>query len=90
MYRYGTLQKNKDYYTNGTLRLEVDYTNARNLVDEKEVGIGKLYFQDGTLKYEWDITANNKIGFKKSYNRNGKLRAETYFDSQGVIINKIP
>jgi len=80
-YQYGNLIKAKRYYSNGKLRIDVDYSDAREKDGEKEVGEGKLYFKDGTLKYEWRMTNSSPKGYKKSYNKEGKLISALYYDS---------
>lgn len=82
-YNSGKLVRNREYYPGGNLRFEVDYTDAREGKSTDEVGIGKLYYPNGQLKYEWYMTRHNPIGYKKSYNQDGSLRAEVYFDEQG-------
>ena len=83
-YNEGKLQWVKEYFDNGILRSEVDYREAIMDPDQNsEVGVGKLYSFDGTLKYEWNLSRGNSQGFKKSYNKDGSLRAATYFDSFG-------
>jgi antitoxin component YwqK of YwqJK toxin-antitoxin module len=81
-YLYGRLIRKKEYYPGGLLRFEVDYSDARDY-DDDEVGIGKLYFPNGALKYEWSLINRESRGFKKSYNQDGTLRAVTYFDGKG-------
>lgn len=89
-YQNDKLIYSKDYYRNGTLRTSYDYQDSRNM-EGKEVGVGKLYYPDGTLKYEWNLTRSEPTGFKKSYNTDGTIRAETYFDERGnVIPNPFP
>ena len=87
-YKEGKLQNSKEYYKNGKLRFEVDYADARESGDPKEAGVGKLYFKDGTLKYEWNFTKSNRTGFRKSYNYNGELTFEAYYDENGRLIDK--
>lgn len=82
-YREGKLLWKREYYNDGGIRLEINYEDARDRADEKETGRGKVYYRDGTLKYEWHLTKSDKIGFKKSYNQNGELRAAFYFDENG-------
>lgn len=84
-YLYGRLIRKKEYYPGGLLRFEVDYSDARDY-DDDEVGIGKLYFPNGELKYEWRLINRESRGFKKSYNQDGTLRAVTYFDGKGEPI----
>ena len=79
-YQYGKLMTNKEYYHDGSVRMEEDYSNARDSRGEEEVGIGKVYSRDGTLRYEWFMTVTEPIGYKKSYNSNGDLVAEFYYD----------
>ncbi len=86
-YQYGKLQKNKEFFKDGKVRFEVDYEDAWDYKEgDKEVGIGKLYYSDGTLKYEWNMTKSNPKGFKKTYDRNGELRYEAYYDQFGELI----
>jgi len=85
-YQWGKLLRKKEYYNDGNIRLEANYEDAREQSDKKETGIGKLYYKDGTLKYEWNLTNSEKTGFKKSYNQDGELRAAFYFDEQGQPI----
>lgn len=102
-YRGGHLLWKKEYYSDGGLRLELDYQDARrpdrdeceasptggceaSPTGGKEVGTGKVYFRDGTLKYEWHLTNSDKTGYKKSYSQDGQLRAALYFDEQGQLV----
>ena len=65
---------------------EVDYRDARlDMKDEKENGIGRLYYPDGVLKYEWYFTNSGKA-YRKSYNPDGTLRVEFYYDRFGKLI----
>lgn len=91
VYLNGKLRTIKEYYANGNLRFEGDYRNTRGInKDNTEVGIGKIYNHDGSLKYEWDMTTTHNTGFKKSYNRDGGLRAALYYDAQGSPIKNVP
>ena len=85
-YQYGKLMTNTEYFQDGIVRMEEDYADAREYGDESEVGIGKVYFRDGTLKYEWYMTVTEPIGFKKSYNGKGRLVAEFYYDEYGQLM----
>jgi len=87
-YRLGRLMLKKEYYNDGLLRFEVDYEDARSWGDNKEVGVGKLYHRDGTLKFEWHITRSESPGFKKSYNKDGSLRHAAYYDDFGRLIEE--
>lgn len=85
-YRKGKLLWKKEYYNDGGIRIEINYEDARKDTDAKETGVGKVYYRDGTLKYEWHLTNSEKIGFKKSYNQDGELRAAFYFDENGQLM----
>ncbi len=80
VYSFGKLTKVKDYFKSGTPQMEVDYSDAKDIAGQKETGIGKLYFRDGKLKYEWDITESNERGYKKSYNNDGEVTSSIYYD----------
>lgn len=82
-YQWGKLLWKKEYYNDGNIRLEVSYEDAREQSGEKETGAGKVYYRDGTIKYEWNLTNSEKVGFKKSYSQDGELRAASYFDEYG-------
>lgn len=89
-YWFGKLQTRREYYNTGALRLEINYEDARgDYREDKEVGAGKVYFSDGTLKYEWNFTTTHKEGFRKSYNRKGDLVAAFYYDEHGQLLNEI-
>ena len=87
-YVYGQLVKNKEYYSSGLVRFEFDSSDAIISGDQREVGIGKLYYPDGKLKYEWNLTRTNKGGYKRSYNQDGTLRAESFFDENGQFLKE--
>lgn len=87
-YFYGTLSDLKEFYVSGQLRMEVDYSDALWLVNEDEVGEGKIYFKDGILMYEWHLTVNDLNRYKKMYNYHGELVEVHYFDVNGKLINK--
>ncbi len=87
-YREDKIRSKSEFYADGTLRFEVDYQYARKYENDKEVGVGKLYYSNGNLKYEWNMTLQEAVGFKKSYNPDGQLRHEAYFDVTGQEISK--
>ncbi|OGX08757.1 MAG: hypothetical protein A2Z88_00810 [Omnitrophica WOR_2 bacterium GWA2_47_8] len=93
-YYAGRLMQNREYYANGAVRFEVDYSDARNEEDnfsyknDKEAGVGRLYYENGNLKFEWRITKSDPEGYKRSYNQDGSLRAETLYDKYGSLIKK--
>jgi len=85
-YRHGKLLWKKEYYNNGSPRLDIDYQDAREYGEDVEVGRGKLYYKDGTVKYEWQLTNSDEEGFKKSYNQKGELRGALSFDRDGHLM----
>jgi len=78
----------KEYYDNGQLRMEADFTDALWDVDDTELGSGKIYTKKGFLKYEWHLTNKDDSRFKKSYNSNGDLVEVRYFDRMGNQMRK--
>ena len=90
-YQYGKLVASKEYYQDGTLRMDVNYSDARVYKDGREIGVGKVYARDGVLKYEWFLINSDPTGFRKSYNRYGELTSAIYYDEYGVEIPpKVP
>jgi hypothetical protein len=89
-YILGRLVYNKEFYPDGTVRMEENYEDAIEFPEDPthETGIGKVYFPDGTLKYEWVFAKNNPTNFKKSYNRDGELTLELYFDKEGYPLKR--
>jgi len=85
-YDSGKLIAKTEYYTDGRKRFEVDYTDSRNLGGDVETGIGKLYYPNEKLKFEWHLTRRDPVGFKKSYNQDGTLRHAAYFDEDNNLI----
>lgn len=87
-YFYGRIVDLKEFYPSGKLRMTIDYSNALWLADEQEVGDGKIFFKDGTLMYEWHLTANDPNRYKKMYNYAGELVEVHQFDAQGKLIDQ--
>ena len=88
-YESGKLLAKTEYYEDGSKRFEVDYSDARDLgTDDVEVGIGKLYYEDGKIKFEWQMTRRDPVGFKKSYNQDGTLRYAAFFDENDNMIEE--
>ena len=81
-----TLMNNTEYYHDGAVRMEQDYSDARGYGDDPEVGIGKVYTRHGTVKFEWFLINSEPVGFKKSYNQKGGLVDTVYFDEYGQVI----
>jgi len=82
-YQFGNLVASKEYYNDGIIRMEEDYSDARDYKGRKEVGVGKVYFRDGTLKYEWYLVQSDPLGYSKSYNQKGQMVAAVYYNEDG-------
>jgi len=87
-YRQGELLTRVEYYSDEAVRMEENYEDSWEDKVNNETGSGKVYFQDGTLKYEWSYVNSEKVGYNKSYNRDGKLVAELCYDQSGQRIIK--
>lgn len=83
-YSKGKLKTVKDYFIDGKVRMEQDLQDAMYITDNDEVGIGKIYYRNGNLMYEWSLTNAGQGGFNKSYDRDGGLVEANYFDSNGI------
>ncbi len=82
-YKEGKLILSKEYFSDGAPHIMIDYQDALNVPGDTEVGVGKIYYQGGKLRYEWNLTHSLHKGFKRAYNADGQLVAEAYFDSRG-------
>jgi len=78
----------KEYFYDGRVRMDVDYTDAIVAINDPEVGVGKVYARDGVLKYEWNLTNTNPNRYKKSYNIDGQLVETMTFDSYGKMLER--
>lgn len=85
-YVNGSIRKYKEYFYDGILRKEVDYSDALRFVKNEEVGVGKLYGGNGNLTYEWNLTYEKRGGYDRTYNSRGDLIIENIFDDSGQII----
>jgi len=81
-YREGKIVSSKEFYPVGSVRFESDYSEALNCPTEKEVGVARLYYPSGKIKYEWNLTWRKKGGFKKTYNTDGSLRYVAWFNDK--------
>ena len=86
LYQFGKIVTSKEYFHSGALRMEMDFSDARDYGDGKDVGMGKVYFPNGRVKYEWKLTNTDPIGYQKSYNGQGDLTGVVYFDGAGEVI----
>lgn len=87
-YSQGKVNTRQEYYSDGILRMEEDYTDPMLYVDDPEKGSGKVYFRNGTLMYEWHLTSQDENRYKKSYNRDGVLVEIKTYDEYGVLTEK--
>lgn len=85
-YDNGKPKLNKEYYFDGTKKMEQDLTDAMWITDNSEVGIGKVYHRSGILRYEWNLTNSSNGGYNRSYNIEGTLTQENIFDQNGELI----
>ncbi len=91
-YLRGRPMKRKSYFLNGSLRTNEDYSNAewisnlRSSGKIKEVGIGKIYRIDGSLKYEWYFVDDAEKNYTKTYDSAGNLIEANYYNAQGDLI----
>ena len=76
----------KEYFIDGILRMEEDYTDALQLPELREVGVGKVYDRKGKIKYEWHLIQNSPEYFNKSYNTDGECVQANYFDANGKFL----
>jgi len=86
VYQYGKLVTRKEYYYDGTVKMEEDYTDAREYDDGREVGIGKVYSRDGIVKFEWYLINSDPVGYHKFNDGRGRLKTAIYFDKYGNVI----
>ena len=88
-YYKGKLRTSKEYFDDGVLRMEKNMEDALRFVEGKELGEGKVYHRDGTLRYHWNMTNEKNGGFKKSYNIRGELIDEKYYNEKGELTEHI-
>ena len=69
--------------------MEVNYTDALLFSKDAELGTGKIYYPDGSLRYEWKLTNMDDKRYKKAYHRNGQLHEETYYNNMGETIKRV-
>jgi antitoxin component YwqK of YwqJK toxin-antitoxin module len=86
-YLLGTLRTHKEYFMDGTLRMEQDFRDSLWLENNTETGIGKVYYRSGTLMYEWHLTNKGQGGYTKSYNQSGQVVTVKYFDAKGNLVS---
>ena len=84
-YQSGKLLTVKEYFHNGSIRMQNDYADARENSDTKEAGMGKVFFPNGQIKYEWKFTVTDSVGYRKSYDRQGRLVDAIYYDEYGQV-----
>jgi antitoxin component YwqK of YwqJK toxin-antitoxin module len=89
VYVAGEVVETKEYFNTGAIHITQDRRDARQIPGEAEIGVGKVYFPDGKVRYEWNQTRGKPQGFKKSYNGDGELVQEITLDQRGQIIEII-
>ena len=82
----GKLLRYKEFFNDGTLRMEQDLSDARDYPNEREVGVGKIYYKEGALRYEWNLTNTLQQGYKKAYNQLGETTMVKLYDAAGNVI----
>lgn len=91
-YSRGRLVSREGYFGNGVLRSQEDYRNTEwvsgliPLKKVKDVGVGKIYRADGTLKYEWSFVDDAARNYTKTYDPQGNLREADYYDARGELL----
>lgn len=82
-YSNGEMVVHKQYYYDGSLRMEIDLSDAMVFSDDSEVGVGKIYYKSGILMYEWNMTNLGRDRFKKAYDIEGNLVEVRRYDEDG-------
>ena len=85
-FKNGAMMTVKEYFFDGTLRMEADYSDALFATKEKNKGMGKIYYRDGSLMYEWCLTNLDDRKFNRSFNTEGKLVEENIFNGNGELV----
>lgn len=89
-YMMGALQMIREYFNDGIIKMEKDLTEALwlpSFEDNVETGIGKVYYRDGTVMYEWRLTMKDQGGYKKSYDQEGQIVSMRRFNERGELIS---
>ncbi len=89
-YILGSLETIREYFNDGIIKMEQDLTDAlrfSSAADHVETGVGKVYYRDGTLMYEWRLTNQEQGGYKKSYNQDGQVVSLRRFNDKGELIS---
>jgi len=87
-YDEGTLVWTKEYSRDGRLRLTADYSDALDCPGNKETGEGKIYFDDGAIKYQWSFTRTLGKGSKKAFTQDGQVRYEAIFNGRCEMVTE--
>ncbi|MFH1359537.1 MAG: hypothetical protein ABIJ41_00675 [Candidatus Omnitrophota bacterium] len=86
-YNLGELHLAREFNKDGSLLYEVDYRDALDCDGKKEVGIGKLFYDDGSVRFEWNLTKMRRTGYKRAYDRQGHVTYEAEYDRYCDQIN---
>ena len=86
-YLFGNKREVKEFFIDGIVKMEINLSDAAWFDVRGETGVGKVYYREGTLMYEWRHTSVGE-GYKKSYNKDGSLRTVEYYDGAGKLIKR--
>ncbi len=86
IYHRGKLKYVEEYFSNGQLRMSIDYQDALIGSEQKESGAGKIFNNEGQLLYEWSLTIHGAERYKKFYNTAGQLVEYLRYDSTGRLL----
>ena len=88
-YQKGRLVSQTKYFSTGQIKFELDLKNkALTPWDKRENGIGKMYHQNGKLKYEWHFTFGSVLNYRKSYDLQGRLYYAAFYDNNGELVEE--
>ena len=84
-YNDGRLTLLKEYYSNGSLRMQADYSDALMLPNLQDKGSGTLYRRNGHAIYDWQFTNLDSERFRKFYDDLGKPSRIEYYSLKGEL-----
>ncbi len=91
-YKEGRLWERKVYYENGGLFSEEDYSHTASVSaltlykGLKDIGKGKVYRFNGTIKYEWRVTDEDEKFYTKNFDSSGNISEAFYYDKSGALV----
>lgn len=87
-YAAGKVQTSKDYFFDGTLRMELDLRDGMPFSDSMDKGSGKMYHRNGKLMYEWHLTNSDENRYTKAYDVEGNLTQLEIYDAFGKLLER--